>query len=174
MTKISLDEFQAIIDSHSTAQNEIKSELTRQIERDTITHDVTNVIQKKIVTMLKACKKACLNKTSEEREIIVWSTFDKIEDLLAQDVSSLRDKVFYAKGKIDALNDTQNALKEKYSLSIADITRAHEVAQIIDVGEEPINGKNRKPGTRPEKLAVVRRAQDIVKQKQEETSQESE
>ena len=161
-----LDSFEKIIQSHVTALNLDKVDLIKTIERDTIIHDVANAIQKKIAPLVKACRKSCIGKIPEEREIIMMTTIDKIEEMLMQDVASTRDNALYAKGKLDALEKVAEDLHVTWNSGVSDLRRINEVADMIKLGEEPINGRNRKPGTRPEKLSVVRKAQEEVEKNQ--------
>jgi hypothetical protein len=162
MNKSTLASAQPVIDSIVNTQNETKKSLEHLVERETIAHDAVNVLQKKIVALIRAYRKACIGKSIEDREATASLTFDKIEETLTQDVSSLRDKVWYDRGKIDAFSDTTATIQSLWTQAVADEIRVEEVAALILSGEEPNNGKERKPGTRPEKTAVVRKAQKIV------------
>jgi len=163
-----LDSLEKIIQAHINALNSDKSDLAKSVDRDTLIHDVANAIQKKIFPLIKACRKSCIGKSPEEREIVMMTTIDKIEELLMQDVASTRDNVFYAKGKLDALEKSVEDLHVSWNSGVADLRRINEVADMIKLGDEPVNGRNRKPGTRPEKLSVVRKAQAEVEKNQAE------
>jgi hypothetical protein len=67
-----------------------------------------------------------------------------------------------------------SALNATWNAGIGDLQRIDTVAEIIKSGDTPINGKNRKPGTRPEKLSVIRRAQEEVNSTSESSDQENE
>ena len=98
----------------------------------------------------------------------MWTTLDKIEEIIGQDVTSTRDAVLYGKGKHEAIESSMSALNAAWDTGIGDLQRIDTVADMIKLGVEPINGRNRKPGTRPEKLSVVRKAQEEVEKNQTE------
>lgn len=161
-----LDNLEKIIQMHIAALNSDKSDLSKLVDRDTIIHDVANAIQKKIVPLIRVCRKSCIGKSPEEREIVMMTTIDKIEEMIMQDVASTRDNALYAKGKLDALEKSVADLHVAWNAGIADLRRINEVADMIKQGDEPVNGRNRKPGTRPEKLSVIRKAQAEVEKNQ--------
>jgi hypothetical protein len=165
---VALIDIQNIVSGYIATQAADKSEILKAIDRDSIIHDVASAIQKKIVAMVKACRKSCIGKSVEEREIIMWTTLDKIEEIIAQDVASTRDAVLYGRGKHEAIESSMSALNAVWDAGIGDLQRIDTVADMIKLGAEPINGRNRKPGTRPEKLAVVRKAQEEVEKNQTE------
>jgi hypothetical protein len=169
-----LPDIQSIINGYTSTQDADKSEVLKTIDRDAVVHDVSNAIQKKIAVMVKACRKSCIGKSAEEREVVLWATLDKIEEITSQDVQTARDTVFYNKGKHDAMDSAVRALNAAWDAGIADLQRINEVADLIKSGDTPINGKNRKPGTRPEKLSVIRRAQEEVNATSESSVQENE
>ena len=171
---VSLIDIQNIVSGYITAQASDKSDILKAIDRDSIIHDVASAIQKKIVAMVKACRKSCIGKSAEEREIIMWTTLDKIEEIIAQDVTSTRDAILYGKGKHEAIESSMSALNATWNAGIGDLQRIDTVAEIIKSGDTPINGKNRKPGTRPEKLSVIRRAQEEVNATSVSSDQENE
>jgi len=171
---VTLIDIQNIVSGYIAAQVADKSEILKAIDRDSIIHDVASAIQKKIVVMVKACRKSCIGKSTEEREIIMWTTLDKIEEIIAQDVASTRDAVLYGKGKHEAIESSMSALNASWDAGIGDLQRIDTAAEIIKSGDTPINGKNRKPGTRPEKLSVVRRAQEEVNSTSVSSVQENE
>ena len=163
-----LPDIQSIINSYTSSQDADKSEVLKTIDRDAVVHDVSNAIQKKIAVMVKACRKSCIGKSAEEREVVLWATLDKIEEIIAQDVTSTRDAVLYGRGKHEAIETSMSALNAAWDAGIGDLQRIDAVADMIKLGAEPINGRNRKPGTRPEKLSVVRKAQEEVEKNQTE------
>jgi hypothetical protein len=165
---VALIDIQNIVSGYIATQAADKSEILKAIDRDSIIHDVASAIQKKIVAMVKACRKSCIGKSVEEREIIMWTTLDKIEEIIAQDVASTRDAVLYGRGKHEAIESSMSALNAVWDAGIGDLQRIDTVADMIKLGAEPINGRNRKPGTRPEKLSVVRKAQEEVEKNQTE------
>jgi len=155
---VALIDIQNIVSGYIATQAADKSEILKAIDRDSIIHDVASAIQKKIVAMVKACRKSCIGKSVEEREIIMWTTLDKIEEIIAQDVTTTRDAVLYGRGKHEAIESSMSALNAAWDAGIGDLQRIDAVADMIKQGDEPVNGRNRKPGTRPEKLSVVRKA----------------
>ena len=157
-----LDSLEKIIQAHVAALNSDRADLSKSVDRDTVVHDVANAIQKKIAPLIRACRKSCIGKSPEEREIVMMTTIYKIEEMLTQDDASTRDNVLYAKGKLDALEKSVEDLHVSWNSGVADLRRINEVADMIKQGDEPVNGRNRKPGTRPEKLSVVRKAQAEV------------
>ena len=159
---VALIDIQNIVSGYIATQAADKSEILKAIDRDSIIHDVASAIQKKIVAMVKACRKSCIGKSVEEREIIMWTTLDKIEEIIAQDVTTTRDAVLYGRGKHEAIESSMSALNAAWDAGIGDLQRIDAVADMIKQGDEPVNGRNRKPGTRPEKLSVVRKAQAEV------------
>jgi len=165
---VALIDIQNIVSGYNATQAADKSEILKAIDRDSIIHDVASAIQKKIVVMTKTCRKSCIGKSVEEREIIMWTTLDKIEEIIAQDVTSTRDAVLYGRGKHEAIESSMSALNAAWDAGIGDLQRIDAVADMIKLGAEPINGRNRKPGTRPEKLSVVRKAQEEVEKNQTE------
>ena len=165
---VALIDIQNIVSGYIATQAADKSEILKAIDRDSIIHDVASAIQKKIVAMVKACRKSCIGKSVEEREIIMWTTLDKIEEIIAQDVTTTRDAVLYGRGKHEALEKSVEDLHVSWNSGVADLRRINEVADMIKQGDEPVNGRNRKPGARPEKLSVVRKAQAEVEKDQTE------
>ena len=87
---VALIDIQNIVSGYNATQSAEKSDILKAIDRDSIIHDVASAIQKKIVVMTKTCRKSCIGKSVEEREIIMWTTLDKIEEIIAQDVTSTR------------------------------------------------------------------------------------
>ena len=165
---VALIDIQNIVSGYIATQAADKSEILKAIDRDSIIHDVASAIQKKIVAMVKACRKSCIGKSVEEREIIMWTTLDKIEEIIAQDVTTTRDAVLYGRGKHEAIESSMSALNAAWDAGIGDLQRIDAVADMIKQGDEPVNGRNRKPGARPEKLSVVRKARAEVEKDQTE------
>ena len=168
MDKILLNDVLTIGKSYASSQDEARTTAVKSLEKDALAHDTLNALQKKMTALIKACRKSCLGKSAEEREIIMWTTIDKLEETAQQEVTQLRDKALLAKGKADATEAALSTFKMQWEASLADLKRVEEVIELIKDGQEPVNGRNRKPGVRPEKLAVVRRAVQEAKEPHQE------
>lgn len=170
----SLKTARPVFDNIDANIDRLKRETSEALQKETIKHDTAIEIRAKVMSLIRAYRKTSIGKNADERDILIVSTLDMLEEELANFITSYRDRILFGKGKADAALQIGQKSSEIWSIAVADATRVDEVAELIEAGNIPNNGRNRKPGTRPEKLSVVKRAQDIVKQKQDETPQESE
>jgi hypothetical protein len=167
----SLIDAQPVLDAIVTTAENTKKDVERDIDVNVTRHDAVASLQLKIVPFIKAYRKTIAGKSAEEREIISQSTIDKIEETITKELTILRDKVLYDRGRASFADDFTKKTKDIWAIALADAERVVEVVEIIERGEEPNNGRNRKPGTRPEKLSVIRKAQAIAAEKNNDTQE---
>jgi len=156
-TRPVFDNIDAIIDR-------LKRETSEALQKEAVKHDTAAEIRTKVVPLIRAYRKASAGKTAEERDVLIGSTLDKIEEEIINFITGCRDRILFGKGKVEAASQIGQKTSEIWTIAVADAERAVEVADLIAAGETPNNGRNRKPGTRPEKISVVKRAQEIVDQ----------
>ncbi len=128
----------------------------------------------KITTLTRAFRTAAVGKNHDEIASLAAALTDKIDQTINVHLQEIKIKAIIANSKKDGFIDLKQKIIDTYNDTLGDAERIEEVVTLIETGNEPALGRKRKMGTRPEKLSVVRRAQDVVKQKQDEKSQESE
>jgi hypothetical protein len=135
--------------------------------------DVLIPFVNKITVLTKAFRTASSGKSPEEIVALSAAVVDKIDQTISLHFQEMKIKNLIANSKKAGFEELKQKIIDSYSESLGDADRIIEAVSMIESGNEPAVGRKRKLGTRPEKLSVVRHAQDIVKAKSE-TPQEGE
>ena len=162
MDKESLTNVSPVIDNVVIILEDDKKTLEKAMNDSIIRHDLAQEMKIKIMTLIKAYNKLVQGKNESERAVLTASLLDNIENTITSEVTSMRDRVFHTKGRIEATHACEEKLQNTWSIALADAARVEEVAKMISSGEEPSVGNARKIGARPEKISVVRRAKAIA------------
>jgi hypothetical protein len=136
--------------------------------------DVLIPFASKITMLTKAFKTASSGKSPEEIVTLCSAVIDKIDQTINLHFQEMKIKNLISNSKKSGFVELKQKIVDAYATSLGDADRIDEVIALIESGNEPAVGKKRKMGTRPEKLSVVRRAEDIINQKKDESSQAGE
>ena len=153
---------QALIDSESTVSSRLAKE-----------QEVLVPFANKISVLTRAYRTAISGKSHEDIAALSVALVDKIEQTINLYFQEIKIKDLISSSKKSGYEEMKQKIIDSYNEALGDLDRIAEVSTMIESGNEPTLGRKRKPGTRPEKLSVVRHAQDNVKAKPE-TPQEGE
>jgi hypothetical protein len=167
MKKSSLEDVKQLFVNLSSEEKRIASELDDNVKRMSEKHDVIAGIKSHIDTLVSSFRKGYPTLSGEEREKLVNLFIDRLASHLDNELKSARDFVMINRGKSAAGNDAARRILERYDFALNESIRVEEVAKKIEDNEVVPNGRTRKVGTRPEKLSVIRKAQELVQQNQE-------
>lgn len=159
----SFEDVKPVIEIIVSALDNEKAALQDAVKDAAIRHDVITDIRTKVMAVVKSYYKVSQGKTQQEREGLFTNVLEKIESILTQEVTSHRDRTLFGKGRLESLEKSSDILQKQWHIAKTDASRVVELANEIKQGNIPNNGRNRKPGTRPEKLSVVKRAEQIAK-----------
>lgn len=168
MTKENLENTKRLFVDTMRQSEEKARESTELTKRFIDRHDSLVAIQNTIKIIIAACRSSLAESQQDNREAILNATISKIDDSVSKEVIAARDLVMIHKGKVAAYSDSATGAMEIWDTEMNSVLRAEEVAEEIYKSKVPSNGKNRKPGSRPEKLSIVRRAQEIIAAEQKE------
>lgn len=164
MDKETLLQVKPIFDQIIQDTSEFSRQAVLDVRDQEIKHDTTKAITTLLMAYTKAYRAAIIGKNAEEITIISNKIVEKIEQTLNDNLATQRDNLNFLKGKNAAIQELHDKPSTIYRQNLADAERAEELAKEIAAGQKPANGKSWKPGTRPEKLSVVRRAQNLAKE----------
>jgi hypothetical protein len=172
MKKSSLEDTKKLFEDLASEEARIASELDVNVKRMSEKHDTIAAIKTYVDTLTNSFKKGYPTLSGEEKEKLVNLFIDRITSYLDNELKSARDSVMTNRGKSAAGNDASKRILEKYDSALNELIRVEEVAQKLENNEEIPNGRKRKTGTRPEKLSVLRKAQELVQNKHDEPESE--
>ncbi len=164
MDKTSLLQTKPVIDQISQETETLLRQLELDLKTQEIKYEVIKAFVALMTTYTKAYKAAIIGKSADDIVIISNKVIEKIDQTLTDNLAMQRDSLNYMKGKQDALQDLRAKPDAIFNQNLADAERIESLAEKIVEGEQPVNGKNWKPGSRPEKLSVTRLAKKLAKE----------
>lgn len=167
MKKSSLEDARQIFVDISDEELRIAREIDDNVKRMSEKHEVIVSIKTYVDALVSSFRKGYPSLSGDEKEKLVNLFIDRLSSYIDGEVKSARDIVMINKGKSIAGNDFAKRAMEKYETVLSETLRIEDVAIKLENNEVIPNGRNRKTGTRPEKLSVIRKAQAIVEKNQE-------
>jgi len=135
-------------------------------------HEVHRETKEHFANLQSAYRKA-LKSEGVDREALADAIFAKMSEYLDGNVRDHREFIISLKGKNEALLATKGVLEKHFTLVTTEETRVREIASKIENGEAVPNGRSRKPGTRPEKISDVRKAEELLHESAKQKSETS-
>lgn len=172
MKKSSLEDTKKLFVDLANEEARIANDLDVSVKRMSEKHETIAGIKTYIDTLTNSFKKAYPALSLEEKEKLVNLFIDRLTSHIDGELKTARDTVMINKGKSTAGNDAAKRILEKYDSVLNEVIRVEEVAQKLENNEEVPNGRKRKTGTRPEKLSILRKAQELVQLNQEPIAEE--
>lgn len=157
MTSKSIEEVQPLIDQITNIASESRKESNDSMQNALLKHDCYGEIAGQVKSLIVAYRKLSSSKTTEERIVLTNSLCDEIEKSMDKMIRDQRDLYFFQKGKTETAHNIEQGIKNCYSQQLGDAKKVEDLAEDQEKLQQVLETKW-KPGTRPEKIAVVRRA----------------
>jgi hypothetical protein len=167
MKKSSLEDARQVFVDIADEEKRIAREVDDNIKRMSEKYEVIVSIKSYVDALVGSFRKGYSSLSVDEKEKLVNLFVDRLSSYLEGEAKASRDLVMINKGKSIAGNEFAKRAIEKYETVLNEALRIEEVASKLENNEIIPNGRNRKAGTRPEKLSVIRKAQAIIESKQE-------
>ena len=167
MKKSSLEDTRQVFVDIADEEKRIAREVDDNIKRMSEKYEVIVSIKSYVDALVGSFRKSYSSLSGDEKEKFVNLFVDRLSSYLEGEAKASRDLVMINKGKSIAGNEFAKRAIEKYETVLNEALRIEEVASKLENNEIIPNGRNRKSGTRPEKLSIIRKAQAIIESKQE-------
>ena len=165
MKKSTIVDIRPLIDAFSSTVLEKATNADSLASKLNDKHAVVAEIQTFLTGLISAFRKSYATLTPQEREKLVDVFIEKIESKMNSDIKEIRNSFAILTTHSSTSKDLISLLEEKFKSALKeaeDIERIEVVAQQIKDGEVIPSGRNRKPGTRPERLSTIRKAQQLI------------
>lgn len=163
MKKNSLEDVKQLFLDIASREEQTGKALEIAIQKESDRYATLQSVKSFVDSLVSAFKKSYHTLSPEEKEKLVSVFLEKLASHVDSEVRASRDSVLISKGKMSASTEASRRILEFYQQSLDEAGRVEEVAKKISAGEEIPNGRRRRPGERPEKLSVIRKAQAAIK-----------
>lgn len=175
MKKSTLIDVRPLIDSFSSTVLEKATNADLLASKLNDKYTVTTEIQTFLTGLISSFRTSYVSLALQEREKLVDVFIEKIESKINSDIKEIRNSFAILTTHSSTSKELISLLEEKFKSALKEaegIEHIEIVAQQIKDGEVIHNGRNRKPGTRPERLSTIRKAQQLINDNKQ-TDQES-
>ena len=162
MKKSSLEDSKHLFLELARAEDQIVKTLEATVQKETVRYSVLQNVKSNVDALVAAFRKSYQGLSQEEKESLVNIFIEKITSHIDSEARASRDGILISKGKISALEDSSRRILDGFQSALDEAARVEEIAEKIVSGEEIPNGRKRKPGTRPERISLIRKAQSSI------------